>query len=421
VTAELDLAVESDRCVVMLRAIAEEACCGAVDIVGGWVRDRLLGLEPCESPDMDVRVATDDIGGVVEVLLARFGGSAKITRDFPTARWRGGGGGDSQDADRTLDLAAFRAEDYPGPGANPEVRQGSSAEDLARRDFACNAIGYRIWPLDESGLIDEHGGVGDIEDRRLRLLHLGSFLEDPTRVLRAARYVSRLGFELGGGEREALRQLLAGSPILRTGSRLRSEWARLLEDPSPSAGIRCLLEWSAGGLIGLPELGRGDARLARLDACLGTDLESAARDPLRVLALLCGSEGCAAAAEWFSLSEDEGARLHLLAAAPQRWALTAPSDLRQLDEQVRLIPGDCRVQLGLSDVGQDALLQRWEAEVADLAPLITGADLLASGWAQGPELGEVLRHVRAAQLEGKLASPAAALDKARAWRADKES
>jgi hypothetical protein len=139
------------------------------------------------------------------------------------------------------------------------------------------------------------------------------------------------------------------------------------------------------------------------------------------LALLCGPEGCAAAVEWFSLSEDEGARLHVLAAVLGRWAVNAPSGLRQLDEQVRLIPGDCRVQLCLGDVGQEALLQRWEAEVADLAPLITGADLLASGWEQGPELGDVLRHVRVAQLEGRLASAAAALDRARAWRAEKES
>lgn len=420
-TAELEAAVEADRCVVMLRAVAEAAGCGAVDIVGGWVRDRLLGLAPSASPDMDVRVATDDIGVVVEALLARFGGSAKVTRDFPTARWRGGVEGADSDVERILDLAAFRAEDYPAPGANPAVRQGSSAEDLARRDFGCNAVAYRIWPLGESGLVDEHGGVRDIEERRLRLLHRGSFREDPTRVLRAARYVARLDFTLGEDEREALGALLAGSPILRTGSRLRSEWARLLEDPSPTSGIRCLLEWSAGALIGLPDLASGDNRLARLDACLGTHLEPAARDPLRVLALLCGPEGSAAAAEWFSLPEDDAARLTLLATAAQSSALNSPSDLRQLDEQVRLIPVDCRVQLRLSDAGQDALLQRWEAEVAGLAPLLTGADLLASGWEQGPDIGEVLRHVRTAQLEGRLASPAAALDKARSWRAHRES
>jgi tRNA nucleotidyltransferase/poly(A) polymerase len=415
VKSTLEVVVEGERCVGMLREVAAGSRrCEAIDLVGGWVRDRLLGLPSNASPDIDVRVATDDLPELVAALLERFGGDARITPDFPTARWQG------SEAGLVVDLAAFRAEDYPRPGANPTVRPGSSAEDLARRDFTVNAIAYRIWPESECGLIDPHSGIADTEARCLRLLHPGSFAEDPTRVLRAARYAARLGFALDSSGRTALAELVSGAAISRTGSRLRSEWARLVAEPAAVPAIRGLLDWSAGALIGLPALRADDRSLLRLSECLAEDeLADLASDPLRVLALLGGPASCDAVVDWFELPEEQGVRLGQLAEVMGRWAVRPVSCLRQLDDQVRGIPADCRAQLRLADPDQDRLLRRWQQEVSGLAPLITGSDLLAQGWEAGPKVGEVLAALRAAQLEGSLTSRAAALDKAAAWRADR--
>jgi tRNA nucleotidyltransferase/poly(A) polymerase len=402
--------------------------CKAIDGVGGWVRDALLGLQPGQCPDLDVRVATDDIGALARGLVERFGGEARVTPDFPTARWTAPGGG------RSLDLSAFRAEDYPRPGANPVVRRGTGSEDLARRDFSVNAMAYRLWPPQQPALIDPHGGRADLEARRLRILHPGAFADDPSRVIRAARYASRLGFTLDAGSRAALDTLLVpGSPpgrIGRTGSRIRSEWARLLMEPSPAAALRCLADWHAGVLIGLPSIEPEDPAVLRLTAALEGDLEPIARDPLQVLALLGGPSGCEAIIEWFEFSPEDAACLRRLAAARGRWgqdlAVVGLGDHPRLDrlgldEQVSRIPLECRDQLRLGDADLDAALRTWEREVRALAPLLTGDDLLAAGWVPGPELGEALRQTRRAQLRGELTSRDHALDRLARGRADREA
>ena len=97
-------------------------------------------------------------------------------------------------AGREIDVAQTRAESYPRPGALPEVRPATIDEDLARRDFTVNAMAY---PLAEDGeLLDPHGGLDDLRAGLLRVLHERSFIDDPTRALRAARYAARFGFEL---------------------------------------------------------------------------------------------------------------------------------------------------------------------------------------------------------------------------------
>jgi Asp-tRNA(Asn)/Glu-tRNA(Gln) amidotransferase A subunit family amidase len=85
-----------------------------------------------------------------------------------------------------------RSETYPRPGALPEVRPAGIDEDLARRDFTVSALAVPL--ADPGALIDHHGGVDDLRAGLLRVLHDRSFVDDPTRALRAARYAARLGF-----------------------------------------------------------------------------------------------------------------------------------------------------------------------------------------------------------------------------------
>src|SRR5690606_28382654 len=93
-----------------------------------------------------------------------------------------------------VDIATARRETYAHPGALPEIETASIAEDLGRRDFTINAMAV---PLDEpASLIDPHGGKADLNRGVIRVMHPGSFIDDPTRALRAARYAARFGFDL---------------------------------------------------------------------------------------------------------------------------------------------------------------------------------------------------------------------------------
>src|SRR5919197_1273689 len=130
-------------------------------LVGGIVRDLLLGVERA---DLDVAVE-GNVGEVVE----RLGGEARRHEGFGTATVRLDG--------LHVDLAATRAESYSRPGALPDVRPARLVEDLARRDFTANAMAL---PLAGGELIDPHGGVDDLREGVLRVLHPDSFRDDPT-------------------------------------------------------------------------------------------------------------------------------------------------------------------------------------------------------------------------------------------------
>ncbi|MBW3654164.1 MAG: hypothetical protein KY433_11410, partial [Actinobacteria bacterium] len=150
-----------------------------VHLVGGAVRDLLLGREPRE---LDV-VVEGDVGA----LAARLGGDAErlVHERFGTATVRSGG--------CRWDLAASRGERYAHPGALPDVFAAGIDEDLRRRDVTVNAIAL---DLSTGELRAAAHAEQDVRDRRLRVLHDASFAEDPTRLWRIARYAARLGFEL---------------------------------------------------------------------------------------------------------------------------------------------------------------------------------------------------------------------------------
>src|SRR4051812_31275080 len=161
---------------------ALEALAGEPDVyvVGGAVRDALVGRVPHE---LDLLVE-GDATAVARRAAERLGGVATIHAHFGTATVRAPG--------HTFDLVSARTERYPRPGALPEVELGASAEeDLARRDFSVNAIAVRVA---DGALIAWPGALEDLEAGVLRILHDASFRDDPTRLLRGARYAARLGF-----------------------------------------------------------------------------------------------------------------------------------------------------------------------------------------------------------------------------------
>jgi tRNA nucleotidyltransferase (CCA-adding enzyme) len=229
ITAALDAATTA-----LLEAAVRVAGrrCEPVYLVGGAVRDALL-----ERPvtDLDLTVVGDGPGFGV-ALAAALGGRVLARSQFGTVA--------VGIAARRLDIVTARSERYPTPGALPVVSPGTLDQDLQRRDFSVNALALGLWGPDAGAVADPCGGRADLELGRLRVLHRNSFRDDPTRILRAARYAVRLGFRI---EPQTLGWLLesAAGLALVSGARLGHELVRILYEPSPGAIWALCRDWGA--------------------------------------------------------------------------------------------------------------------------------------------------------------------------------
>jgi len=166
-------------------------------IVGGVVRDILLRKEVW---DLDFVVEGDAVR-VAEELAKRWGVRVHPFPEFGSAHLKVGM--------IKVEFATARRETYPRPGAYPKVERASLKEDLIRRDFTVNAMAISVNPEDFGTLIDYFGGVRDLKDGIIRVLHPVSFIEDPVRVLRALRFAGRLGFKLSKSTERLLKQAVS--------------------------------------------------------------------------------------------------------------------------------------------------------------------------------------------------------------------
>ena len=219
----------------ILRAVFEESKKRGAPLyaVGGCVRDWLLGLE---TKDLDL-VGERDPGPIARFVARRWGGKAEIFERFGTARvlLRGG---------LRLDLARAREESYPEPAALPEVRPGTLRSDLVRRDFTINAMAASLSERGFGELFDPHGGAADLRRKVLRVLHPGSFRDDPTRMFRAARFACRFSFDLDESTETHRRAAVeAGLVRLLSRERLRGELVRVLEERHPQCALDKLVDW----------------------------------------------------------------------------------------------------------------------------------------------------------------------------------
>jgi tRNA nucleotidyltransferase (CCA-adding enzyme) len=346
-----DLAAALASAYPELAAVREGAGGEAIYLVGGAVRDLLLGRGRA---DIDL-VVEGDAGA----LAARLGGEVVEHERFSTAKVALDG--------HEVDLAGARTETYARPGALPDVEPASLADDLARRDFTINAMAIPLQGAPR--LIDPHQGRTDLAEGVLRVLHPRSFVDDPTRALRAARYASRFRFEL----EEGTARLLAATDLgAVSADRREAELLRLAAEPEAVRGFGLTVEW---GLVG-PRAG-GVELAARVAALLESPPWSEVAERRR--ALLAAALG------------SPGAEVELAATDPQR-----PS------EAVELARGRTPVELVLARAlgaeWLDRYLSEWRAVVLE----IDGGDLIAAGVAQGPALGRGLQEALRRKLDGEI-------------------
>lgn len=341
-----------------------------VFLVGGAVRDLLRAETP---EDLDLAVE-----GELGPVLARLGEPAARHERFGTATVIVGG--------RRIDLARTRAESYPRPGALPEVRPAGIGEDLRRRDFTVNTLAL---DLASGELRSVPGAEADVAAGRLRVLHPRSFADDPTRLLRMARYAGRLGFRVEEETGARARAAVCGGALgTVSGPRIGTEVGLLAREPL--AAWAALRELGADEAI-VPGFGLRDPDLAaRALGRLGAD-----DHPDRVVLALV-----------FAGVEDP----HALA---RRLGLPAP-------EPVVAVRGRSRTEVAdalrspeqaaiAAALGGEEEAGWWLEEGRRLALEITGDDLRAAGVAPGPEMGRALRAVLAAKREGEVSGRPAEL------------
>lgn len=358
---------------------------GGVHVVGGAVRDLLLERSP---RDLDL-VAEADGPGVAAELARRLGAPEPVVHSrFGTASVEGAG----------LNVATARTESYPAPGALPVVRPGTLEEDMARRDFTANAIAVGV-SADRRGAVHAApGAVDDLGARRLRVLHAASFTDDPTRLVRLARYAARLGFAVEDGTAALAREAFAaGAPATAGRPRMGHELLLALGEPDPVAALLAL-QGLAGDAVLDPGLAIDEPLLRRAAALLPGD-------PLVLLAAAARGVPAAVLRVWL-------ADVHLADAAPVLDAARDPEglaaamrDARRPSELWRLLRGRTPQAAAVAGaLGAEEEARRWLGELRAVRLSIGGDALLAAGVPEGPEVGRRLEAALVRKLDEGLGS-----------------
>ena len=399
----------------LIRRVAEQAAAQrlAVYIVGGFVRDLLLEHP---SQDFDIVVEGDAIA-LGKALGKKYGGRVTSHTRFGTAKWyvRKSKLGMKLPSDSQalipefLDLISARTEFYEHPTALPTVERGSIKLDLHRRDFTINTLALRLDGSHYGELHDYWGGLADLERGYVRVLHSLSFVDDPTRMLRAVRYEQRYGFQIESRTRQLMDE--AQSMLEKLSSeRVRHELDLILDEPNRFEMLTRLAD------LGLLKAIHSELPPPISDYSLPADEEFASYrvpgmlPPKRTLAWLL----------W--LSPIDPATIKALSrrlrfpAALTRLLLSASSlrtDLPSLKgakpsgwvDRLADVPDFAVYALLLSSKGKakramENYLTRWQY----VKPRATGHDLKQLGLAPGPEYKSILRQLRNAWLDGEVNS-----------------
>jgi len=205
-------------------------------VVGGFVRDLLLGTPTL---DLDLVVEGDAIA-LAKELSKHIKGRVRYHSRFGTAKLILGGTAGTN-LPESLDFVTARTEFYQHPTALPEIERSSVKQDLYRRDFTINTMAICLDRDRYGELLDFYGGEKDLHDKVIRVLHNLSFVEDPTRILRAVRLEQRLAFVIEPRTAELVYDAL-GLLGRVSGERLRHELELILSEQVPEAAIRRLDE-----------------------------------------------------------------------------------------------------------------------------------------------------------------------------------
>lgn len=398
-------------------------------LVGGFVRDLLLTMRAGETPDQPAKtsprfdldlVVEGDAIALADRLCRAHGGRIYSHKRFGTAKWMLAGAIPFASAEvenptglASLDFVTARTEFYSHPSALPEVEQSSIRQDLHRRDFTINTLALRLPPERFGELLDFYGGQADLDMGLIRVLHSLSFVEDPTRMLRAARLMARLNFNLETRTAELLTNAL---DLLEqvSGERIWHELVLIFQEAAPTKALQqadylgilaaihpdlSVDDWLTdclallhGGLVNTPWAGHSPQPIHNL----GVMIFWLAGDEQERLAERLNLN----TQQRIILKQAHAIRANLLALAEAEQASTLYHLLAGTTEAARLIAW---LALRLESVADQLL--RFETVLKDVTPLIDGAYLKRElGLPPGPIYRDILAALRDARLDGRAQS-----------------
>ncbi len=376
--------------------------------VGGLVRDALLGMV---NRDVDI-VVLDDAEGYAQRLAEALTGRLTVHAQFHTA---------TVDLEKiSLDIVLARREKYAFPGALPEVFGSTLEDDLRRRDFTANSLAASL-NCESFGILAECGGYDDLLAGTLRVWHSRSFVDDPTRIFRAVKYMSRCSWKMAEDTQTALDAAVASGALHTvSGVRIGRELKLILRE---KAAASCLEELQRCGVLAALDLPIQDVsemrerlrRAGEYAAAMGSiRLREAERAQLYLNVLLSGCAEKTALQlleKWsFSSPEKEAYRRSRQTAAlggmltDGRLSLAERAyELRNKDLVCLAALACCRRDAQISEV-MSAYLAKWH----NMLPLADGRALKALGITPGPRYQQLLRKLWIAQAEGRIRTAAEA-------------
>ncbi|WP_456371144.1 CCA tRNA nucleotidyltransferase [Thermodesulfatator atlanticus] len=353
-----------------------------VFLVGGIVRDLIL-----KRPSFDIDlVVTEKARYFAENLAQKLGARLVKTSLFGTFKlaWR----------DYDIDIAQARWEYYEAPARLPKTFPGPLRQDAFRRDFTINSL---FLCLKTRRLIDYYGGLKDLCAKKLRVLHILSFVEDPTRIFRAARYATRFNFAFSSDTFRALSLALKLKVLsLLSSARLRNEFLRIMEEENPSLAIIFLAENRV--LNELFEKVPDKFEIKRFFA-LATKMRLSPAEKIEAFAL------------FLALREKDLERLDI--SGHKKKALwQAKLSLKEkaaflkdpkipLSEKVFFLEKMPREALLAASFLDEAFILKC-LKCFEIKPGLSGEDLQKLGVKQGPEIGKMLKALRAAKIDGTI-------------------
>ena len=312
-----------------------------------------------------------------------------------------------------IDFASARNEFYEHPTALPTVYQGSIKLDLQRRDFTINTLAIRLSPVTGSGqILDLFGGMTDLKQGIIRALHSLSFVDDPTRILRALRFEGRLGFEI---EERTSELITSAKPMLRriTGERIRNELDLTLQEPQPAEILLRLQD--RGLLIAIhPDFSVPADLATRFQTLSTTDISwtHETLDPLtfywHVIASTIAVDALPDLCERLLFGRKMAQSMLDTAQLMQDFDSLTDPDLRPSEIVEQLNPRAEVALLTAWILSDNSLvnerIQLYLSSWRQIQPVTTGYNLRAMGVEPGPCYSIILNTLRAAWLDGKITS-----------------
>ena len=371
-----------------VRDTASEQKC-PVFLVRGFVRDLLL-----EFPTQDLDFVVEGSGGqFAKALLERLP-EGKLTEHvkFGTAQISFPDGGH-------LDVASTRVEYYSFPGALPQVEESGLREDLFRRDFTINAMAICLNSERYGELVDYYGGKRDLEQGKIRFLHNLSFIEDPTRMMRAIRFAGRYQFKFAKETLEALYTANEAGVLAKLSAERFTEELFLILKESNYLTMGKMLTRS-----GLFQAWFGEDYSWNFDLeNAGEHADESAEWPLDVRWLNCLVRMDAAEIEKIlaRLALNKTLRDETRIYLQLRETLLTPQSLLDLDQLLLKAPeGVIKVLAG--DLRFSRIIAAFQDAEEKMQMTLDGKALLQMGLKPGPEIGRILNQVRKAWLEGRI-------------------